>query len=259
MPKYRFSVCVPSPDFPLGVVVPKERFSVCVPSPDFPLGVVVPKESIVLSSASTSLSPQNNLKHAALMVSLHNPKKMKPTPPTINFSDKILVTKSQKITIINEYKQKETVPFELLKQKNTLAPAKHLTPMPLTWCGIFLGCLGIDAPVMQPGICYLKILSNFCKDGFKLQQTKELEPCNIKLTPQNKEPEAANSYRSDEETKDLNSELAAYKKDLKVSNGLKLKSQRFEYWISAGKEKLEAKCSKMTTKKDELDSIDAGH
>ncbi|RHZ55107.1 hypothetical protein Glove_420g26 [Diversispora epigaea] len=109
--------------------------------------------------------------------------------------------------------------------------------MPLTWCGIFLGCL-----------------ERF--KGFKLQQTKELEPYNIKLTPQNKEPEAANPYsqcrisRSDEENKDLNSELAAYKKDLKVSNA----GQRFEYWIGADKEKLEAKCSEMTTKKDELET-----
>ncbi|RHZ79761.1 hypothetical protein Glove_141g16 [Diversispora epigaea] len=121
--------------------------------------------------------------------------------------------------------------------------------MPLTWCGNFLGCLGIDVLVMQPG--ELEMV-----DQIRINdQKKELETSIIRGC----------KFQLDAQKKASNSELAAYKKDSEVSNtGLDSKIKKakdLNIGLVAEKEKLEAKCSEMTTKKDELETqaIDAGH
>ncbi|RHZ58665.1 hypothetical protein Glove_372g100 [Diversispora epigaea] len=91
--------------------------------------------------------------------------------------------------------------------------------MPLTWCGIFLGCLGIDVLVMQPGELENKELE--ASNYILVAQTKELEPYNIKPTSQNKQMKklkASNAELADQmkKIKTSNSELAAYKKDSKL-------------------------------------------
>ncbi|RHZ85178.1 hypothetical protein Glove_71g94 [Diversispora epigaea] len=271
----------------------KYRFSVCVPSPDFPLGVVVPKESIVLSSASTSLSPQNNLKRVAPMVSLHNPKKMRPTPPTTDFPNKVLATKSQKITIINERRTaRRYTPYissplsERSQSRKELAEdisPQYTKEIP----EIFLGNANFSRDPKtrkNTGVRFVLGLFKFAHNKANAPAYNSAEDCGlqnvmqrkgIKIEYKQKETVPFESSkqkntlapaehlingavkssqcrisRSDEENKDLNSELAAYRKDLKVSNA----GQRFEYWIGADKEKLEAKCSEMTMKKDELET-----
>ncbi|RHZ81657.1 hypothetical protein Glove_117g332 [Diversispora epigaea] len=104
--------------------------------------------------------------------------------------------------------------------------------MPLTWCGIFLGCLDLESSNAKL-TAQTKELETFNaklndqKKGLEasnyilVAQTKELEPYNIKPTSQNKQMKklkASNAELADQmkKIKTSNSELSAYKKDSKI-------------------------------------------